>query len=69
MEFGKFIEWAFYGIVGFSSMYAVSVLSSLKNSVSELNGKIGIIIEKTAWHEKWLEKHENELYQMRVSKK
>lgn len=65
MDFSKFIEWTFYGVIGFSSVFAVSILSSLKNSVNELNNKIATIIEKVTWHEKWLERHDDEITNLR----
>lgn len=68
MEFTQFIQWTFYGVIGFSSIFAVSILSSLKNSVNELNSKIAVIIEKTAWHEKWLERHDDEINKINIKK-
>ena len=61
MDFAKFIEWSFYGIIGFSALFAVSILANIKTSINELNSRIAVIIEKTAWHEKWLEKHDEEI--------
>lgn len=61
MEFKQFIEWVFYGVIGGSSIYGVKILASLKNSVDELNKQVAIIIEKTTWHEKWLERHDDEI--------
>lgn len=43
MDFSKFIEWAFLGIISGSAIFAVGILSSLKNSVNELNNKIATI--------------------------
>lgn len=65
MDFSKFIEWAFLGIISGSAIYAVGILGSLRNSVNELNNKIATVIEKTAWHEKWLEKHDLEILNLR----
>jgi hypothetical protein len=65
MEFKDFMLWVFYGVIGFSAISAVTILSSLKNSVGELNNKISVIIEKTIWHEKWLERHEKELQSLK----
>ena len=61
MEFQKFVEWAFYGIMGGAAVWGVSLLAGLKNSVEKLNQQIAVIIEKTAWHEKWLERHDEEI--------
>lgn len=54
MEFAKFVEWAFYGVVGGCSIMGVRVLS-------ELNIKIAVIIEKVSSHEKRLDKHEEQI--------
>lgn len=61
MEFAKFIEWAFLGILSGCAIYGVQILAALSRSIHELNNKISIIIEKTAWHEKWLERHDDEI--------
>lgn len=65
MDFSKFIEWAFQALVVGIAAYGVGVLSSLKNSVNELNNKIATIIEKVTWHEKWLERHDDEITNLR----
>jgi len=66
MDFSKFVEWAFYGVVGYAAIAVVQLLSMLKKEIAELNSKIAIIIEKTAWHEKWLEKHDDEISKLRI---
>ncbi len=65
MDFSKFIEWAFLGIISGAAIFAVGILASLKNSVNELNNKIATIIEKVTWHEKWLERHDDEITNLR----
>lgn len=65
MEFSKFVEWAFLAIISGAAVIAVGILSSLKNSVNELNQKIATIIEKVTWHEKWLERHDDEITNLR----
>lgn len=54
MEFAKFVEWAFYGIVGGCAVVGVRTLS-------ELNVKIAVIIEKMSSHEKRLDKHDEQI--------
>lgn len=69
MDFVKFVEWCFYGVIAFAALFAVNILSSLKNSVNELNTKIGIIIEKTIWIEKTLDRHQNEIENIKCKHK
>lgn len=66
MDFSKFVEWVFYGVVGYAAIAVVQLLALLKKEIAELNSKIAIIIEKTAWHEKWLEKHDEEIQKLRT---
>lgn len=61
MDFPKFIEWAFYGIVGGSSVYLVSIISGIKESIDKLNVNMAIIIEKTSNHERRIEKLEDKV--------
>lgn len=72
MDFNKFVEWAFQALIIGVAAYGVNVLASVKNSivdldksVNELNSKIATIIEKVTWHEKWLEKHDEEILNLR----
>ena len=60
ITFERFIEWAFLGILGACAPAIVILLWGLNN-------KIAIIIEKVAWHEKWLEKHDDEIKNMKKS--
>lgn len=59
MNFNQFIEWGFLGIISACGPAIVYLLY-------DLNNKIAVIIEKVAWHEKWLEKHDQEI--KRISK-
>ena len=68
MNFPQFVEWVFYGIIGGSSVYAVNVLSDLKSSIEKLNERVAVIIEKTAWHEKQLEKHDERINNLETTK-
>lgn len=60
-DFSHFVEWAFYGIVGGASVFAVNILAKLRDSVEALNVRVAVIIEKTETHEKILERHEGEI--------
>ena len=59
MNFSQFVEWGFLGILSACGPAIVLLLWGLNN-------KIAIIIEKVAWHEKWLEKHDDEIRSMKV---
>lgn len=72
MDFSKFIEWSYQALIIGVAAYGVNVLASIKGSivdldksVNELNSKIATIIEKVTWHEKWLEKHDEEILNLR----
>ena len=45
MEFAQFVQWTFYGVIGFTALFAVNVLSGLRRSVDDLNNKIAIIMQ------------------------
>lgn len=61
MEFMEFVSYVFYGILGSSAVLSVSILQRLSRAVEDLNIKLAVLIEKTAGHEKWLEKHDDEI--------
>lgn len=61
MEFNQFIQWAFYGFISFGAYTAVNTLGQLKDSVNELNEKLAVVLEKTAWHEKQIMDHGDRL--------
>ena len=65
MEFAKFIEWAFYGIVSGSAVYAVSMLGKITRSIEKLNINVAVIVEKISGHEKILDRHEIEIVQLK----
>jgi len=59
MEFAKFVEWVFYGLIGGCAVYGVAILSKMNESIQDLNVKIAVVIEKTGSHEKRLDKHDD----------
>lgn len=64
MDFNKFVEWAFYGVVGGSFVYGVSILSHLKQSIDDLNKNVSILVEKSSWHEKMIDKLETKITEL-----
>lgn len=67
MNFGDFAQWAFYGLVGGSVVYGVSILAHLKGSIDLLNEKIAVVIEKTTWHEKMIKQNQDEINDLKKS--
>lgn len=61
MEFSNFLTWGFTGLLSGILVYAVKVLTDIKLSVEELNERMATIIEKTAWHEREMEKMSNRI--------
>lgn len=67
MAFPDFMSWAFTGLLSGILIYGVKVLQEIKNSVDELNSRMATIIEKTAWHEKEMEKMSARISSLEVS--
>jgi hypothetical protein len=61
MEFDKFIEWGFLGLIGAGVGWAALFLQKISQSIGELNVHVGTILEKTAWHEKELDDHDGRI--------
>jgi len=64
-DYNSFVQWGFQvlivGICGYGVIIVKDALTKLNDSVEQLNIKVAEVIEKTAWHEKWLERHEGEI--------
>jgi len=56
VKFDEFLSWGFTGLISGILIYGVKVLQDIKGSVEELNERMATIIEKTAWHEREMEK-------------
>ena len=56
MNFDSFLSWGFTALLSGVLVYGVKILQDIKNSVDELNERMATIIEKTAWHEREMEK-------------
>lgn len=61
IHWNDFASWLFYGVMGGCSVYGVSILSGLKCSVDSLNIKVATLLERTATHERRIEKLENKV--------
>ena len=61
MQFNDFLTWGFTGLISGILIYGVKVLQDIKSSVDELNERMATIIEKTAWHEREMEKMSNRI--------
>ena len=64
-NFEQFIVWTFYGVVSFSAIFGVKVLTKLTQSIDQLNIKMAEILQTSAWHEKTLDRHENKIQDLK----
>lgn len=55
MHFNQFVDWAFLGIIGGSLSWCVGFLSKISKSVSELNTKLAVVLERVDFHSKALD--------------
>ena len=69
MDFNGFIHWAFQGLLAGVFIWGVQVMrdaiTRLNDSVEKLHIKVAEVIEKTSWHEKWLERHEDDIKELK----
>jgi hypothetical protein len=69
MDWQKFVQWAFEGLLAGTVIYGVSsvtnTLKAMQSSIEKLNSQMAIIIERDVWHTKWLEKHDEEIREIR----
>lgn len=52
MEFTKFIDWAFLGLISGGMVFLISFLKGLGDGISLLNTQIAVIIERVEHHER-----------------
>jgi len=55
IPYDQFIQWLFYGVMGFCAVYGVSIFAKMKDSIDQLNINVAVLLERTAAHEKRLE--------------
>ena len=65
-DFTKFVEWGFYGIMAGGVGWSATFLSKISKSISELNVQVAKILERTAWQQQELEKHEERIGRLEV---
>lgn len=61
LEFSRFVEWAFGAIIAGGAAYSTRFLSQISRSIAELNKQVSVIIERTAWHEKTITRHDERI--------
>jgi uncharacterized protein YbjQ (UPF0145 family) len=61
MEFQKFVEWAFLGVISGGVIYGVSVLSKLHDDLKDISKEFAKFTEQLRWHERWLEQHDTDI--------
>ena len=61
LEYSQIVTWVFYAMATVIGGGVLNILRKLTSSVEELNIKMAVLIEKTAYHEKELEKHDNRI--------
>jgi len=66
MQFTGFVEWVFLGVISGGIILLVAILNEVRISITTLNQKIAMIMEKTIWHEKALDKHEDRLTKLEI---
>lgn len=69
MEFKEFASWAMQGLIGGGVIYAASVIGKMRDSVEALNQSIATIIERSNWHERVIEKHEDRISELEATRR
>lgn len=52
----EFVQAGFYGLISFIMVYGLNLFKGIKKSIDELNHNVTVLIEKTTWHEKELQR-------------
>lgn len=61
MNLKDFMGWAFQALIAGSVIYGVNTIDKMQDSIESLNTNIAVIIEKSAWHERAIEKQDQRL--------
>lgn len=57
----KFMDWLFYAALAFSASKVVGSVDRVQESISELNVKVGVVVEKTSKHETQIQAQDERL--------
>ena len=61
IELVEFVDWAFKGIIMYLGKDGIAQFKKLRESVTDLNTKIAVLIEKDMNKEKILDKHDERI--------
>lgn len=56
VKLNNMIQWAFQSVVAGGIIYGVGVIGDLEDSVNALNQNVAIVVERTAWQQKEIDK-------------
>lgn len=62
MKYEKFVEWAFYGLLGFFAWRMV-------NSVEDLNTRMAQVLERTDWLSRTTLNHDTRILRLETERK
>lgn len=68
LNFAKFVEWGFLGLIAGILGLSVKVLQNIFNSIVKLNAQVGILLERTEWHDRSIGSHENRITKLEARK-
>lgn len=59
MDWEHVLSWALQGMISGGIMIGVSELRKIRESVSTLNERVAVVVEKTSIHERLFEKNDS----------
>lgn len=68
MTVEQWVAWAFQGVITGAIIYGVGEIKGLRGSIESLNAQLATIIEKTTWHQKELDRHEERIHALESKK-
>ena len=64
LDITQFIQWLLYGVLSGCAMYAVNVLSKMRDSIDQLNIQVAVIIEKHDTHDNEIKELKTRLHDL-----
>ena len=61
LEFQNLVQYVFYGLLTYYALDMARTVKQAKTSIEELNGRVGVVIEKITGHEKSIDEHNERL--------